>query len=58
MDPSVKAGYEVLARIHEESSAFGRARRTWERYLDVVPQSLAAKEAVAKLQADDSAGDR
>jgi len=50
LDPPVRSAYRVLAEIHQEARRPGLAIETWERYLELAPQSLSAKTAVSKLK--------
>ena len=50
LDPQNRTAYQVLARIHEESSRRREAIGAWERYLQLVPQSIFARAAVRDLE--------
>ena len=52
LDPLLESSYRVLATIHAKTGDGDLASRTWERYLDHVPDSIYARQARASLESE------
>ena len=49
LDPLIESSYRVLATIHAKTGDRDLAAKTWERYLEHVPDSIYARQARASL---------
>ncbi len=57
LDPLIESSYRVLATIHAKAGDRDLAARTWERYLEQVPDSIYARQARASLEPEAESAD-
>ena len=53
LDPLMESSYRVLATIHATAGKRDLAARTWERYLEQVPDSIYARQARRSLESEE-----
>ena len=54
LDPLLESSYRMLAKIYQENNQPQLARKTWERYLQRMPQSIAARQSLRALKVKES----
>ena len=52
-DPLIESSYRVLATTYASAGKRALAAQTWERYLDLVPDSIYARQAKRAMESDE-----